>query len=373
MRIAHIITGLGNGGAELSLNKICNYDKLNEHHIISLTDLGKYGHLLKKKKFKVYCLEIKKNFFILSKFFKLISLLKKIKPDLIQTWMFHSDFLGSLATLFYKKKIIWNIRNSNVGNSNRLTYLIIKLLSLFSWFFPEKIIICSKYSIKNYEKLGYCKNKFLYIPNGYDLSYLKPIIKINKIRSKYNISKSIPLIGTVARFHPQKDHENLIKALYFLKKNNVKFLCVLVGFKIDHTNKYLMQIIKKYQMSKQIKLYGESKKIREIMSELDIHILPSAYGEGFPNVVAESMACMTPSVVTDVGDSKFIVGKNGWVARPSNSLDLSKKINKALNELKKTTWKRKCTNARSHIKINFSIKKMLYSYNQLWRTILVAK
>ena len=111
MRIAHIITGLGNGGAESNLNKICVYDRLNEHHVISLTNLGKYGYLLKKKNVKVYHLEIKKNIFILSKFCKLISILKKIKPDLIQTWMFHSDFLGSLATLFYKKKIILNIRN----------------------------------------------------------------------------------------------------------------------------------------------------------------------------------------------------------------------------------------------------------------------
>ena len=52
MRIAHIITGLGNGGAELSLNKICSYDKLNEHYVISLTNLGKHGHLLKKKMLK---------------------------------------------------------------------------------------------------------------------------------------------------------------------------------------------------------------------------------------------------------------------------------------------------------------------------------
>ena len=197
------------------------------------------------------------------------------------------------------------------------------------------------------------------------------ISKINKIRKKYKISRSIPLIGTVARFHPQKDHENLIKALFFLKKNNIKFLCVLVGYKLNHTNKYLMEIIKKYKMTNQIKLYGESKKIKEIMSELDIHVLPSAYGEGFPNVVAESMACLTPSVVTDVGDSRFIVGKNGWVAKPRNSLHLSKKINIALNELKKSTWKTKCKNARTYIQINFSIKKMVYLYNQLWRKVLV--
>ena len=56
MKILHIITGLGEGGAELTLFKICKYDKVNQHIVISLTDKGKYFSLLKKFRIEVYCL-----------------------------------------------------------------------------------------------------------------------------------------------------------------------------------------------------------------------------------------------------------------------------------------------------------------------------
>ena len=48
MRIVHIITSLSDGGAENILYKICQYDKLNEHIVISILNKGKYFSLLKK-------------------------------------------------------------------------------------------------------------------------------------------------------------------------------------------------------------------------------------------------------------------------------------------------------------------------------------
>ena len=59
MKILHIITGLGNGGAEHTLYKICKYDNSNAHIVISLKGPDKYFSFLKKIGIKTYCLDIK--------------------------------------------------------------------------------------------------------------------------------------------------------------------------------------------------------------------------------------------------------------------------------------------------------------------------
>ena len=101
------------------------------------------------------------------------------------------------------------------------------------------------------------------------------------------------------------------------------------------------------------------------MNGLDVNILCSK-SEGFPNVVVEAMACGTPCIVTNVGDSSFIVGKNGWVVPPSNSIKLANAIEKALSEINSKNWKKKCSQARLRVHNKFEIKKMIKYYNLTW-------
>lgn len=102
------------------------------------------------------------------------------------------------------------------------------------------------------------------------------------------------------------------------------------------------------------------------MNGLDLHILSSSYGEGFPNVVAEAMSCGTPCIVTDVGDSALIVKDTGWVVPPNDPVKLADKIEKALSEIGSKKWKDRCNNARIRVEKNYSLIKMLNSYNSEW-------
>ena len=105
------------------------------------------------------------------------------------------------------------------------------------------------------------------------------------------------------------------------------------------------------------------------MNGLDLHIQSSSYGEGFPNVVAESMACGTPCIVTNVGDAAFIVGKTGWVVPPNDSIKLAKAIEKAFFEMRLKYWNKRCNEARLRIRKNFDISKMLKSYKEIWNKV----
>ena len=105
------------------------------------------------------------------------------------------------------------------------------------------------------------------------------------------------------------------------------------------------------------------------MSLLDIHV-QSSRSEGFPNVVAEAMALKTPCIVTNVGDSSYIVGKTGWIVPPNNPVKLAKAIQEAIYEIGTKNWNYRCEKARDRIKRNFSIGKMIKSYNKVWSIVL---
>jgi len=370
IRIIHIITSLGDGGAEHTLFKICKYDTSNKHIVISLTGKGKYTKLLKKIGIEVY--NLKMNFFSIYKFFYLIKLLYNLKPEIVQTWLVHADLLGGIAAkIIGIQNIIWNARHSTVeiGKTKFSTILIIKLLAKLSFLIPKLIIVCSKSSKKVYENDGYIKKKLKMILNGYDLS----VLNINGyqkdiFRKKNKINKNISIIGNVARYDPQKDHFNLLNALSIIKKKKIDFFCVLVGTNIKR-NREIIKKIKNLGLSTQVKLLPQTNNIPQVMNGIDIHIQSSSYGEGFPNVIAEAMACGTPCIVTDVGDAAFIVKNNGWVVPPSNSIKLAESIEKALVQTNAKNWKKRCNEARLIIKKNFDISKMINSYTKLWNQV----
>ena len=162
MKILHIITSLLDGGAEGVLYRLCSQDKINEHLVISLTDKGKYGKLLSKNGIRVYSLNLKSSRQYIIALFKLIKIIKKEKADIVQTWLYHADFFGSIAAkLAGVKNLIWNVRHSDFNQDypKKSVLFLVKLLSILSYILPKRIIFCSKKSIKIHKNIGFDKKK----------------------------------------------------------------------------------------------------------------------------------------------------------------------------------------------------------------------
>lgn len=373
MKVLHIITGLNDGGAEASLYRLCNTDKLQQHSVISLMDLGKYGSLLEQSGISVVCLNMPRGRITIAGLFRLWHTIRNQKPDVVQTWMYHADLIGGvIAKLCGVKAIFWGIHHSNLthGTVKNSTRVIAKICAFLSKFIPNLIISCSQKSVFIHQSLGYDKHKFRVIPNGYDLEQYSPNkTKALDLRTQWNISQNIPLIGMVARFDPQKDHRTLIKSLSFLKRSQKMFHCILVGSEMDVTNSDLLAWIKAEDVEENITLLGRRNDIPSVMNALDIHVL-SSIGEAFPNVLAEAMACGTPCVTTDVGDAALIVGDTGWIVMPANALLLANELYVAINALREPeSWSIRQQATRERILNNFSLDKMIKSYHATWHQI----
>ncbi len=362
-KILHIITGLANGGAERNIVKLCeSLDKSKfEFLVVSLTGPGKYGKYLETID-GVRCFYLNLNSGNkLFKLYNLFKLIRKENPDLIQTWLYHADFLGLIiGKLSGVKNIVWNIRSTKLSFKNNSWHVIvIRKLCAFLSFLPSKIVNCSKTSIFEHIKVGYRKNKFVYIPNGYDIEQLyldqnKSLINDDKIK-----------IGIVGRNDPQKDYDNFFSALEILAKRNINNIHAIVVGKgtkeaYSHYSNQLGSI--------QITFLGEQVDMLAVYNSFDFLVL-SSFSEGFPNVVAEAMACCKPCVVTDVGDAAIIVDNTGIKVPPQDKLLLADAIVQ-MSEYGKDKIAEYGKLARQRIIEEYSLSKMLIRYENLYLNLI---
>lgn len=279
MKVLHVITSLDSGGAEGVLARLCRADHSNSHHVVSLMDEGVYGIPLRQAGVQVYCVGMPRGRLTVKGLFRLWRFIREARPDVIQTWMYHADFLGGLlGRLAGVRSIVWGIRNSDLepGKSSRSTILVAKLCARISFWLPARIAVCAEKAAEIHARIGYCTGKMTVIPNGYDLANFKPLPSAaHTIRREFQIPASDVLIGMVARFDPFKDHGNLISALALLDERGVNFRCLLVGDGMHSGNTELLRLIEEAGLEKRIILTGRRADIPVVMNALDLHVLSS--------------------------------------------------------------------------------------------------
>lgn len=369
--VLHIITGLHDGGAEAVLYRLCTYDTSTTHHVVSLTGRGKYAPLLEERGIRVTCLGMPPGLVTPGALWRLWRLLRRERPGLVQTWMYHADLIGGIvARLAGVRKVFWNIRNSNLDpqHSTRATILVAKACALVSRWVPTGISCCAQKAYEVHRDLGYVTGKMTLIPNGYDVGRLAEDGNARQaVRREFRLPDDGILIGMVARFDPQKDHDNLLKALLIIRDRGLRFRCVLVGRGLEPSNQQLVGRISSLSLQDIVMLAGPRMDIPSVMNALDLHVLSSAYGEAFPNVVAEAMACGTPVVVTDVGDAAAIAGETGWVVPPRDPSALADALQEALT-LPTPERLERGRQARERIVSLFSMDTMVAAYHSLWNS-----
>jgi glycosyltransferase involved in cell wall biosynthesis len=375
MKIIYIITGLPTGGAEMMLYKLLSKidRKQFEPIVISLMDRGTLGDRIEALGVPVHTIGINPGKPMPVHLWRLFSLIYQLKPDVIQGWMYHGNLAAQFASFINGNKIpvLWSIHHSidSLKSDKRMTAAIIKF-SVYISHIPKQILFVSQNSKLQHEALGYSSKNSCIIPNGFDTLLFSPSLRDRiDVRSELNLPEEFLLIGLICRYHPMKDHANFIQAAALLLKEypNTNFL--MIGPGVDQYNSTLSQQIKELGIDNHISLLGERKDIPHLIASLDIFTSASAYGEAFPLVVGEAMSCGIPCVVTDVGDSGWIVGDTGRVVPPRNPLMLAdawKELIVLGEEGRNILGKA----ARARITKDFSLNSVVAKYELAYEKIL---
>jgi glycosyltransferase involved in cell wall biosynthesis len=374
IKVTIIITGLNIGGAEVMLINLL--ERLSADftpEVISLTDIGEIGKCIQNIRIPVEALGMSRTVPNPLLLLRLVRLLRHSQPDIVHTWMYHADLIGGLAARMARvPNVIWSIHNSNLSEEQTkiTTRLVARLCAILSAKIPDRILACSQISRKIHTEIGYKNDKFVVIENGIDLEVFKPSLDSREsVRMELGIEPDTPLIGMIARFDPQKNHTGFFKGVGLLHQKRPDFHYLLAGSGVDDNNPILRQSIEEARVSHVTHLLGARKDIPRLMASLDVLVSASAYGEAFPLVLGEAMASSIPCVVTDVGDSAYIVGDTGRVVAPGDMKGLGNAVEEILSLLpheRQLLGKR----ARQRIEQYFELTHIVDRYESLYKSLL---
>lgn len=324
LRILFVITGLEAAGAERMLLKLASGMSARfEPAVVSLTERGVLASDFERAGVQVTALRMSGPGSVPGAVARLVAHIRSWRPQVVSTWMYHADLIGGLASrLAGVSAVAWNIRNSDLSaeRSARATRAVVRINARLSRWVPKLVLCCSEVAQQIHIDLGYAADRFLRIPNGFDLDQYRPMPEAGaSVRQELDIAPGAPLIGLVGRWHPQKNHHGFIRAAELLRRRFADVHFLIVGSGCDPANRELVHWIGEAGLTANVRLLGQRSDIPRLTAALDIASSSSVFGEAFPNVLGEAMACAVPCVTTDVGDSAHIVADTGRVVPAGNS------------------------------------------------------
>ncbi len=373
--ITHIIPTLEMGGAEMMLsNLLAGMDRSRWRvSVVSLRERGSLANRIEALGVGVSTIGISDSLPSPQAVWRLLRQLRVCAPEVLQGWMYHGNLAALVGRMLGpgRPRVVWNIRSDvfDFSVESRLTAGLVRLCALLSRR-ADRIIYNSRSSASGHANLGFVGTRAVIIPNGFDTRLFAPSPETRAaFRARVGVSDDTVLIGRIGRYHPVKDYPAFLEAAAILAvdHNDVRF--VLAGPGVDKQNPELVRLIARFGLESVVHLLGEVSATNEMMASLDILCSSSAYGESFPNVLGEAMACGVPCVTTDLGDSAWVVGNSGYVVPPRNPRALAAGCN-ALIAAGREGRRRIGALGRERVVWEFSLERALSRYEDLYNDLL---
>jgi glycosyltransferase involved in cell wall biosynthesis len=385
VKIVHVITDLSVGGAETMLVRLIRTSPRDgpQHVVVSLSSEAPLAERLVALGVEVRVLGMGRGVPSARLFRRLVQWLDELQPDIVQTWMYHADLMGGLATYaaqmmrwlrgarIRRPALVWGIHHTDLRltGSSGTTRWIARACALMSSRVPDVIVCCAESAMSSHRQAGYCAQRMTVIHNGIDLERFRANrVSRETLRRSLGIEANAPLVGIIGRYHPVKDYGTFIAAMRIVLDAMPQCRFVMAGEGLDPGNHELVALLDAARTSEACRLLGPQAEPEMLMAGLDVFCL-SSRSEGLPTVIGEAMACEVPCVATDVGDTALLIGATGCLVPPEDPQALGCALCAMLNQSRAERAALGHT-ARSRILSLFSMEASWQRYEQTYISTL---
>ena len=373
MRLLFLIRALDYGGAERQAVTLAKALKARNHTVAVALFYpgGPLTHTLETEQIPVLSLDKKGRWETVGFMWRLLRLVKEYRPDIIHSYLSVANILTILIKpLLPGVKLVWGVRASDMDLSRY------HWLYTLSWRaecrlsrFADRIIVNSRAGRNFAQTHGFPEANMVVVPNGIDTDQFKPDKHARtRQRRAWGIDDDEPLIGLVARLDPMKGHPVFLAAAARLAEAHraARFVCVGDGPAAYRDE--LKTLAHALGLDDRLIWAGASSDMVAVYNALDISTSSSGFGEGFSNTIGEAMACEVPCVVTDVGDSAWIVEERRCVVAAGDSEALCSAWLELLSDPERCAALGRA--ARLRIEKHFSVRQLTERTEQLLLTLL---
>jgi glycosyltransferase involved in cell wall biosynthesis len=359
--VLHVIPGLSTGGAEHALTALVTAKRKEPLSPIVVDLLGGAGsdntltETIRAADIPIHQFGGRSTFDFPTILFRLCRLIRQTRPVAIQSWLYYADLASlwalELSGLRAKTRLYWGIRSSDMDPVHYRRALAWTIKSCARRAAKPDAVVANSFAGREIHRvLDYAPRAFPVIPNGIDTQRFRPDLSARtRTRTRLGIPDGEPVVIHVARLDPMKDHASLVAVAAALP--NFKFIMAGRGTeKIDAPTNLIA--------------LGNKSGMPDLYAAADFLLSTSIFGEGFPNAVAEAMACALPVVATNVGDSRRIVGDTGIIVSPRDIAAMTAAISRLQAE-PDTMRKARADAARKRIEGHYSLDRMVRAFDAL--------
>lgn len=378
VKLMHAITSISFGGAQAMLAKLFECDspaaRGYDQSVLSLMKLGDLEARFRASGTQLHTLGMHAGVPSPIAFARLAAVARKQRPDMLMGWMHHGALAAWYASrmLAARPPVIWNVRRSltDLAHEKPLTRAILRHTARLS---PnvDAIIFNAHIARDQYEKLGYRNADMRVIPNGFDCNLYQPSADARgRLKRIFGIDGDPFIIAMVARYHPMKDPATLLRAFRQVIASGRDAHLLIVGTGMDQLPRHIGADKLSGIAPERLTLAGDRLDVADWLGGVGLLVLPSAWGEGFPNIIGEAMACGVPCVATDIGDSAWVVGEHaGRIVPPGDAEAMAAAIGEICDlaaEPRRALGKAGRTRIVEHFSISAVAEQYARLYDDVW-------